>query len=97
MAIFLQLLIAGIATGAIYSLIAVGFSLLWQTSETINFAQGEFVMFAGFLILAAVNAFGLGVIPAFIVVLPIAIFLLGYLFKRLLVDVMRMLPIRKQL
>ena len=38
MAIFFQLLIAGIATGAIYALIAVGFSLLWQTSETINFA-----------------------------------------------------------
>ena len=40
----LDLLVAGLATGAIYALVAVGFTLLWQTSQTINFAQGEFVM-----------------------------------------------------
>ena len=62
MAIFTQLLIAGIATGAIYALIAVGFSLLWQTSETINFAQGQFVMFSGFVILAVMGYFEVHVI-----------------------------------
>ena len=44
MADFIQLLIAGLATGGIYALVAIGFTLLWQTSQTINFAQGEFVM-----------------------------------------------------
>ena len=43
----LQLLIAGLATGAIYALVAIGFTLMWQTSQTINFAQGEFVMLGG--------------------------------------------------
>ena len=43
----LDLLVAGLATGAIYALVAVGFTLLWQTSQTINFAQGEFVMLGG--------------------------------------------------
>ena len=45
---FLQLVIAGLATGAIYALAAIGFTLLWQTSQTINFAQGEFVMLPAF-------------------------------------------------
>ena len=36
-------------------LIAVGFTLLWQTSQTINFAQGEFVMLPAFFVLAAMN------------------------------------------
>ncbi|MGB0387317.1 MAG: branched-chain amino acid ABC transporter permease [Ardenticatenaceae bacterium] len=85
MAIFSQLLIAGIATGAIYALIAVGFSLLWQTSETINFAQGEFVMVPGFIILSMMSFFGVGVIPAFLITLPIMMLLFGFLFKRLLV------------
>ena len=41
MADFIQLLLGGLATGGIYALAAVGFTLLWQTSQTINFAQGE--------------------------------------------------------
>ena len=43
------------ATGAIYAIVAVGFTLLWQTSQTINFAQGEFVMLPAFLMLAAMH------------------------------------------
>ena len=56
---FLQLLIAGLATGAIYALAAIGFTLLWQTSQTINFAQGEFVMLPAFFALVAMRWFGL--------------------------------------
>ena len=51
----INLVIAGLATGAIYALVAVGFTLLWQTSQTINFAQGEFVMLPAFMMLAAMN------------------------------------------
>jgi len=86
MAIFVQLLMAGIATGAIYALIAVGFALLWQTSGTINFAQGEFVMVPGFIMLGLMTLLGIGLIPSFIITLPISLFLFGFLFKRLLVD-----------
>src|SRR5260370_40995341 len=56
MASFIQLLVSGLATGAIYALVAVGFTLLWQTSQPINFAPGEFVMLPAFFILAAMNA-----------------------------------------
>ena len=49
---FLQLFFSGMATGAIYALAALGFTLLWQASGTINFAQGEFVMLPAFMMLA---------------------------------------------
>ncbi len=55
MAEFIAYLIAGLATGAIYALAAIGFTLVWQTSQTINFAQGEFVMLPAILILALVK------------------------------------------
>jgi branched-chain amino acid transport system permease protein len=86
MAIFVQLLMAGIATGAIYALIAVGFALLWQTSGTINFAQGEFVMVPGFIMLGLMALLGIDLIPSFIITLPISLFFFGFLFKRLMVD-----------
>ena len=46
---FLQLFFSGMATGCIYALAALGFTLLWQASGTINFAQGEFVMLPAFV------------------------------------------------
>lgn len=87
MASFLQLLISGLATGAIYALIAVGFTLLWQTSQTINFAQGEFVMLPAFFVLAAMN-FGAPFWLAILIGMAIAIVVLGVLFKLLVVDPM---------
>jgi branched-chain amino acid transport system permease protein len=57
MAAFIQLFVSGLATGAIYALVAVGFMLLWQTSQTINFAQGEFVMIPAFFVLWAIKIF----------------------------------------
>lgn len=86
MAIFVQLLVAGIATGAVYALVASGFALLWQTSGTINFAQGEFVMISGFIILAVMSWFAVGVVPAFIITIPIVVFVFGFVFKRVLVQ-----------
>ena len=44
-------LLRGLATGSIYALAALGFTLLWQASGTINFAQGEFVMLPAFMML----------------------------------------------
>src|SRR5512140_112377 len=50
----LQLVVSGTATGAIYALAALGFTLLWQAAGTINFAQGEFVMVPAFGMLACI-------------------------------------------
>jgi branched-chain amino acid transport system permease protein len=87
MASFIQLLVSGLATGAIYALVAVGFTLLWQTSQTINFAQGEFVMLPAFFILAAMNA-GAPFWLAALMGLALAVVILGALFKVVIVDPM---------
>jgi branched-chain amino acid transport system permease protein len=87
MASFIQLLISGLATGAIYALIAVGFTLLWQTSQTINFAQGEFVMLPAFFILASMNA-GAPFWLAALIGIALSIVVLGLMFKLIIVDPM---------
>ncbi len=83
----IELVISGLATGAIYALAAIGFTLLWQTSQTINFAQGEFVMLPAFLMLAAMRA-GAPFWLAIIIGGALSVLLLGLAFKRLLVDPM---------
>jgi branched-chain amino acid transport system permease protein len=87
MASFIQLLVSGLATGAIYALIAVGFTLLWQTSQTINFAQGEFVMLPAFFVLAAMNG-GAPFWLAMLISIALSIAILGILFKVAVVDPM---------
>lgn len=58
MAEFLQFFFSGLTVGAVYALVALGFTLIYNASEVINFAQGEFVMLGGmvtvFLALAGV-------------------------------------------
>jgi branched-chain amino acid transport system permease protein len=44
---FLQFLVSGITVGAIYALVGLGFSIIYNASHVINFAQGEFVMLGG--------------------------------------------------
>jgi branched-chain amino acid transport system permease protein len=87
MATFIQLLVSGLATGAIYALIAVGFTLVWQTSQTINFAQGEFVMLPAFFVLAATNA-GAPFWLAALIGIALSVLVLGILFKFIVVDPM---------
>lgn len=84
---FLQVLISGLATGSIYALAAIGFTLVWQAAQTVNFAQGEFVMLPAFFVLMALNA-GLPMPLALLVGLVAAVFVIGYLFKRLIVQPM---------
>jgi branched-chain amino acid transport system permease protein len=83
---FFQLLIAGIATGSIYALAAIGFTLLWQTSQTINFAQGEFVMVPAFFALAGMSALGMPFGLAAIFSIACALAILGFAFKHVIVD-----------
>jgi branched-chain amino acid transport system permease protein len=87
MASFIQLLVSGLATGAIYALIAVGFTLLWQTSQTINFAQGEFVMLPAFFILVAMNH-GAPFWLACLIGIAVSVVILGVVFKFIIVDPM---------
>jgi len=47
MAELLQFAFSGLTVGAIYALVALGFTLIYKASDIINFAQGEFVMLGG--------------------------------------------------
>ena len=82
---FLQLFFSGLATGSIYALAALGFTLLWQASGTINFAQGEFVMLPAFMLLGFM-ALGAPLLVSFVLTILLAVLLLGWLFKRGVVD-----------
>jgi len=55
---FLQFLFSGITLGAIYALAGLGFSIIYNASHVINFAQGEFLMIGA---MATVSLVGLGV------------------------------------
>jgi branched-chain amino acid transport system permease protein len=47
MAESLQFFFSGLTVGAVYALVALGFTLIYNASDVINFAQGEFVMLGG--------------------------------------------------
>jgi branched-chain amino acid transport system permease protein len=81
----IQLIVSGTAAGAIYALAALGFTLLWQASGTINFAQGEFVMLPAFATLFFLGM-GAPLWLAFIGACVVAMLLLGVGFKRAIVD-----------
>ena len=49
----LQLLLAGVAQGCVYALVALGFVLIYKATETVNFAQGDLMMLGGFFALTA--------------------------------------------
>src|SRR5258707_5490202 len=55
----LVLLTNGIMIGLMYALIALGFVLIYKATDAINFAQGEFVMFAGFIAAGTAEMAGL--------------------------------------
>ncbi len=82
---FLQLFFSGMATGSIYALVALGFTLLWQASGTINFAQGEFVMLPAFMMVVMLHS-GVPLSIAFPVSVSLSVLVLGWMFKRGVVD-----------
>jgi branched-chain amino acid transport system permease protein len=81
----LQLVLSGMATGCIYAVAALGFTLLWQASGTVNFAQGEFVMLPAFTMLAFAAA-GLPLLVSFAATCVVAVVVLGWGFKRGIAD-----------
>src|SRR3984893_15031229 len=69
----LFLLTSGVMLGLMYSLIALGFVLVYKATDAINFAQGEFVMFAGFVAAAMLAVEGVPLIAAVVVTLAVMI------------------------
>ncbi len=59
MTLFLQELVVGITTGAIYALIALGYTMVYGIIELINFAHGDIFMIGTFICVTIFAAFGI--------------------------------------
>ncbi len=53
-----QFVVAGLKSGAIYSLMALGFTIIYASTGIINFAQGEFFMLGGMFTAYVLASFG---------------------------------------
>jgi len=80
----LQIIVAGIAQGCVYGLIALGFVLVYKATETVNFAQGELMMLGAFAGLACMDLFDLPFwLAAVVAMVVMAAF--GMLVERLVI------------
>ncbi|MFC1516371.1 branched-chain amino acid ABC transporter permease [Thermodesulfobacteriota bacterium] len=61
----LQYLVTGLTVGSIYAMVAVGFNIIYNVTEIINFAQGEFVMLGGLIMVFFHVTLGLHLVLAF--------------------------------
>ncbi|MEI2782087.1 MAG: branched-chain amino acid ABC transporter permease [Candidatus Competibacter sp.] len=80
----LQFLVTGITVGSTYALVGLGFALIYNASDVVNFAQGEFVML-GAMIAIALLAAGLPLSLAAIVATLITV-LVGLLLERFAIE-----------
>jgi branched-chain amino acid transport system permease protein len=78
-----QVIASGIAMGAIYSLVALGYVFVWNTMGLINFAAGEFITFAAYVFVATlITQLGLP-FPLALVLIAVLMALMGATFSRL--------------
>jgi len=84
----LQYTLSGLSTGAIYALIGIGFSIIYNATGIINFAQGEFVMLGGLLTLSCLNVLKLPLWAAIPCAIAVST-LVGILFERLAIRPLR--------
>ncbi len=77
-----QYLVSGVSTGAIYALIGLGFTIIYNSTSIINFAQGEFVMLGGILSFFFHTTLKLPLAIAIVLAISTATFT-GALFERL--------------
>lgn len=78
-----QVIFSGLAMGAIYALIALGYAFVWRTMAIVNFASGEFVTFSAYIFVATfITMLKLPFIVAAIAA-ALSMAVLGALFSRL--------------
>lgn len=84
----LQLIFSGLAQGAVYGLVALGFVAVFAVREIVNLAQGEYAALAGLSAISAVVA-GVPLLPAVVLVVPMVV-VVAVLIERVCIA-----PIRK--
>lgn len=94
--VLVQALVTGLLTGGVYSLIAMGLTLVYGVLHVINFANGALVALAMFVSYLAVNSLGLHPYVALIVTVPVMALIGAGIQAGLLNPIMRS-PIHTQL
>jgi branched-chain amino acid transport system permease protein len=72
---FLQSIINGLGVGLIYGLVGIGFCVIYNASGIVNFAQGVFVMLGGMICHTLLTRFGLPMLVAAILTVPLVAFI----------------------
>jgi branched-chain amino acid transport system permease protein len=83
-----QYLITGLTVGSVYAMVAVGFNIIYNVTEIINFAQGEFVMLGGLIMVF----FHVGMAFPLVLAFPatvIVVTLVGILLERMAISPIR--------
>lgn len=73
MSALLQYLVSGIATGASFALVALGFVAIYRVTHVVNFAQGTFAMLGGYIMSSALDRALPGPVGALVTVLAVAL------------------------
>ena len=89
---FIEVLVGGLLSGVMYSLVAIGFVLIYKTSNVLNFAQGAMVLFAALTFVSLVER-GMPFASAMIITFAIMV-ALGFVIER---TVLRPLVNRSQM
>lgn len=84
----LQLLLTGITVGSIYALVAVGFNIIYNATNVLNFAQGEFVMIGGMAMIMFHSSFGMNMIVSFFLAVGLGT-LVGIVLERITINTLK--------
>lgn len=85
---FLQVVVSGIVVGCVYGMAALGFTIVYNATKIINFANGEFMMLGGVLLAGLVAAAKVPM-PVGILVAVTGCALVGWVLQRGVLDVAR--------
>jgi len=82
MEFFFQLVVTGLVIGSIYSLLALGFTLIYKATDVVNFAQGELLLVGAYVCLHTTVAYKVPFWGAFFLT-AIFTFVLGFAIEKL--------------
>src|SRR5215210_2831687 len=88
---FLHHVLSGLATGGIYASLALALVMIYQSTNHINFAQGEMAMFSTYLAWSMINA-GIAYWWAFLVTVAMS-FLAGIVIERVIIRPVENAPV----
>jgi branched-chain amino acid transport system permease protein len=82
---WVSVLVHGTLLGGLYALFAIGLSLIFGIMRLVNLAHGDLIVLAAFVILGVMTSFGIDVLTALIITLPI-MFVVGFVLQYVILN-----------